>query len=223
MSKEDILYEELLPYDVAHLVLSDYLRYYHQFKRITKRAKLRFEERNWHGIQDDSRERINLYRDAVGETKDKIKHFLAERILDNTFWQKVKRYYSEDIVNFNTRNIAETFYNSVFRHFHSGLGADEKLMFVRSTGTYREFRSTVPIFHTFYLLPSMEIIIQQIFHSFKFNAPFENLQRDIKFICKTIADFLDKNQLTNTDVRIEVLKSIFFSQQSGLPCWQIND
>lgn len=49
--------------------------------------------------------------------------------------------YYEDIMNFNTRNIAETFYNSVFRHIHrnSNIGADEELMFVNATGSYREY------------------------------------------------------------------------------------
>ena len=211
----DIIYEKLIPYDVAHLILGGYMYYYHQFKRVTKRAKLRFEEKNWHGIQKDSRERINLYKNVVGHTKNRISKFLDNRETDKIFWLEVKRLYFEDVTNFNTRNISETFYNSVFRHFHAGLGADEDLMFVRRTGTYREFRSTIPIFHTFFLTTPIETTIEQIFHYFKFDAPYENLNRDIKYICKTIKEHFDESQLNSPNLRIEILKSIFYRNKAA--------
>ncbi|MEM6380137.1 MAG: isocitrate dehydrogenase kinase/phosphatase AceK regulatory subunit, partial [Bacteroidota bacterium] len=195
MPTHDQIYEKLVPYDVAHIILGGYMLYHHQFKRITKRAKYRFEERNWHGIQEDARERINLYRDAVGGTKINIQQFLGDKATDINFWREVKRYYFEDIVNFNTRNIAETFYNSVYRHFHLGLGADKDLMFVHRTGSYREFKSTIPIFHTLFLTASVDMTIQQLFHFFKFDATFENLDRDIKQVADVLRDYFQKGAL----------------------------
>lgn len=211
----NVLYKKLIPYDVAHIILGGYMDYYHQFKRITKRAKYRFEECNWHGIQEDSRDRINLYRDIVGDTKKKIMDFLGDRRASKKLWLETKRMYFDDIANFNTRNIAETFYNSVFRHCHTGLGADESLMFVRRTGTYREFRSTIPIFHTFYLTQPFETTIQQIFHYYKFDVPFENLERDIKFIKRTLNDYLGTEGYWDGGTRIELLKSIFYRNKSA--------
>ncbi len=215
MTTNHILYEKLIPYDVAHIIMGGYIHYHHQFRRITKRAKPRFEERNWPGIQEDGRARINLYRDEVGETTEKIRNFLGDRPTDHSFWREVKRLYFEDIINFNTRNIAETFYNSVFRHFHTGLGADEHLMFVRSTGSYREFRSTVPIFHTFFVTIPVETTIHQIFHYFKFDVPFQDLDRDIRFICETIREYFDDVQLSGPSLRIELLKSIFYRNKGA--------
>ena len=208
-------YEKLVPYDMAYLILDGYLNYYHQFKRITKRAKYRFEERNWHGIQQDSRERINLYRNMVGETKDKITDFLQDQKPGKDLWLMTKRMYFDDILNFHTRNIAETFYNSVFRHYHAGLGADSNLMFVDSTGSYREFRSTVPIFHTFYFTNPVETTIQQIFHFFNYDIPFENISRDIKFICKTLNGILDPSVFLNSNARVEILKSVFYRNKAA--------
>ncbi len=43
----DQVFEDLIPCDVAHLILGDYLRYHHQYKRINKRARIRFERRDW--------------------------------------------------------------------------------------------------------------------------------------------------------------------------------
>jgi len=92
---DNIIYEKLIPYDVAHLILDGYMYYYHQFKRITKRGKYRFEERNWHGIQEDSRERIHLYRNIVGKTRESIIAFLGEREANAELWKVTKRMYFE--------------------------------------------------------------------------------------------------------------------------------
>lgn len=210
-----IIYKKLIPYDVAHLILDGYMSYYHQFKRITKRGRYRFEERNWHGIQEDSRERIRLYRNIVGKTKESILTFLGEREANADLWKMTKRMYFEEIANFNTRNIAETFYNSVFRHCHPALGADKTLMFVNKTGSYREFRSTVPIAHTFHLVYPLASVIQQIFHYFKFDVPFENQQRDIQWISKTLETYFKQSGFEVTNARIEILKSIFYRNKSA--------
>ena len=143
------MFKKLIPYEIAHQILVSYLKNYHKFKKITKRAKIRFEHRDWHGLQEDMKERILLYRNMVGATTKKIKPLLEEESPDRVFWKRVKEMYYDEIRNFNTRNIAETFYNSVFRHYHQGLGANQELMFVNSTGSYREFKSTFPIYHIF--------------------------------------------------------------------------
>ena len=168
------MFEKLLPYDVAHLILVDYLKYYRQFKKITKRAKIRFEHRDWHGHQQDMKARILLYRNIVGTTTEHIQAFLIDKPTNQLFWQTVKSVYFEEIKNFNTRNIAETFYNSVFRHYHQGLGAAPELMFVYSTGSYREFKSTDSIYHIFNFANSIPATMQRILSLFVFDAPLEH-------------------------------------------------
>ncbi len=204
------MFEKLIPYDVANLILSDYIRYYHLFKRITKRAKIRFENQDWHGLQADSRDRITLYRDIVGETTDKVLGFLGEKAADNSIWAETKQCYLEEVMNFNTKNIAETFYNSVFRHIHKGLSADEDLMFVHATGTYREFKSTQPIYYTFYLTNPVQVTMQQLLAFFQFDIPFEDINRDVDYISKTLSKHLDHKKILFGTIRLEVLKSVFY-------------
>ncbi|MCB0583917.1 MAG: bifunctional isocitrate dehydrogenase kinase/phosphatase, partial [Phaeodactylibacter sp.] len=95
------MFEKLLPYDAAHLILGAYLKYYHQYKRITKRAQIRFENRDWHGIQADSRERLTLYRNQVGRTTEKVLAFLGDRASDRNTWKRIKENYLDEVINFN--------------------------------------------------------------------------------------------------------------------------
>ncbi len=212
------MFEKLTPYEAAHLILGQYLNYYHQFKRITKRGKIRFENRDWYGIQQAAKERAQLYREKVGETAEEIQQFLGNEIHNYKIWREIKDMYYEDIMNFNTRNIAETFYNSVFRHIHrsGNIGADEELMFVNATGSYREYKSTEPIYYTFYLGKNLKSTFDQIFSLYNFDAPFENLERDIHYLTTTLSSNLKLLAISNfVSTRLEILKSIFFRNKGA--------
>lgn len=209
------MFEKLIPYDVANLILSEYVRYHQRFKRITKRAKIRFEHQDWHGIQEDARMRISLYRDMVGETTEKVLDLLGEKKHDRQIWLRTKHYYLEEVLNFNTRNIAETFYNSVLRHSHKGLSADEELMFVHATGTYREFKSTQPIYYTFYLTNPVKLTIQQLIAFFRYDIPFEDLNRDIEYISDTLEKHLNEKDILFGTIRLEILKSVFYRNKGA--------
>ncbi|MEM1123993.1 MAG: bifunctional isocitrate dehydrogenase kinase/phosphatase [Bacteroidota bacterium] len=209
------MFEKLLPYDVAHLILVDYLKYYHRFKRITKRAKIRFEHKDWQGIQNDARERILLYRNRVTKTTSRIKEFLQDKTLSDDFWRSVKALYFDEIRNFNTRNIAETFYNSIFRHYHQGLGASPDMMFVFSTGTYREFKSTRPIFHTFNFTTSTTSTLKRILSLYSFDAPYRNLDWDIEQMRIRLEKRLTDLHINWENLRLEILKSVFFRNKAA--------
>ncbi len=209
------MFEKLIPYDASYLILDAYIKYYHHFKRITKRAKIRFERRDWTGVQADARHRISLYRDAVGESTEEVLAFLGSRARDREVWQQMKEMFLEEIFNFNTRNIAETFYNSVFRHSHKGLSVDEDQMFVHATGTYREFRSTLPIYHTFFLTRPLSGAIQQMFNYYVWDAPFEDLQRDIGYMAEVLESRLLQGKRLSRQSRLEVLKSVFYRNKGA--------
>lgn len=206
------MFEKLVPYDIAYTILEAYIGYYRQYKRITKRAKIRFEHRDWRGLQADAGDRSLLYRDVVGHTVEELRELLGPRLGDAELWRETKHCFFEEVANFNTRNIAETFYNSVFRHAHHsiGMGADSELMFVHASGTYREFRSMIPIYHTIYLSGSLDLSMRHLIHSYHFDVPYADLERDLGFITRRLQTWLDENALPGLPVRIEILKSIFF-------------
>ncbi|MEL7021898.1 MAG: bifunctional isocitrate dehydrogenase kinase/phosphatase, partial [Bacteroidota bacterium] len=209
------MFEKLLPYEIAHAIMGAYIHYLHQFKRITKRGQIRFENRDWQGIQADTNERQRLYRNSVGDAVQRIQKTLGDEVRSDAFWLATKEYYAEDVANFNTKNIAETFYNSVFRHAHKGLSADANLMFVHATSTYREFRSTRPIFYHFFLEQPLHAAFNYIFSHYKFDAAFEDLNRDINYIIQTLEHFLEKHQKLGNALQLEMLKSVFFRNKTA--------
>jgi len=205
------VFEEILPCDVAHHILGDYLRYHHQYKRINKRAKLRFERRDWQGIQSDSNERISQYSVFVDYTTLEIRKILGDRIDDYRTWKEIRNLYFEEIINFNTRNIAETYFNSVFRHCHRGTQEmNEELMFVQPSVNYHGAHSPIPIYHTIFINQPIRNAISQILHCYDLSAPFEDAERDISRIAEILEKRLALSTGSISSIRLELVKSLFF-------------
>lgn len=211
-----MVFEKLIPYEAAYLVLEAYIGYHGKYKRITKRAQIRFEQKDWHGIQEAARQRISLYKELVGHSTDLLLDFLGERTADREVWLRMRHYYAEEIANFNTRNIAESFYNSVFRHAHRGeLGKDDELMFVHGHGSYREFKSTVPIYHSLYLTGTYELGLQQMLEYYPFDIDFEDIKRDLQYLLRALREWAQEHAVDGFPLQLQILKSVFFRNKTA--------
>ena len=202
-------------FDAAHQILMGYMDYYYRFKLITKRASIRFEQRDWHGIQADARSRITLYREDVEETTSALRSLLKNTTTDDVFWGKVKDAYAEEINFSTTRNIAETFYNSVYRHLH-GIGANRALMFVSRTGNYREHQGRQRISHDYTLGSfSLEALVNDLLEHFPFTAKWDDRERDTHLVAERWRDKIEEWGGPNPLDRLEVLSSVFYRNKSA--------
>ena len=57
----------------ARLIYEQFANYNQNFRRITQRAKQRFETLDWAGSRDDLKERIDLYEKSVERTVNALK------------------------------------------------------------------------------------------------------------------------------------------------------
>jgi isocitrate dehydrogenase kinase/phosphatase len=209
------MFPALKHYDVAHRILMGYMDYYYRFKLITKRARIRFEQRDWHGIQDDARSRIDLYRIDVAATTSTVGHLLIDFPADAAFWAKVKAAYTEDINDFNTRNIAETFYNSVYRHFHQ-VGADRALMFVARTGSYREYQGIATISYNYDLgTRDLAHLMTDVLNKFDFSTTWDDRSADIQLVSQRWQRHIDEHGGPAAGDRLEILTSLFYRNKSA--------
>jgi isocitrate dehydrogenase kinase/phosphatase len=209
------MFDALLHFNVAHNILMGYVDYYYRFKLITKRARIRFERRDWHGTQADARSRIVLYREDVSKTTDRIEQLLGGRRPGPEFWAQAKEAYAEEIAHFDTRNIAETFYNSVYRHFHQ-IGANRDLMFVSRTGSYREYQGRTPISYDYQLgNKNLEDIVRDLLDHFPFRAAWEDKDRDIRLVADRWQRMIEEHGDRRTEDRLQVLRSVFYRNKSA--------
>src|SRR6266487_3977046 len=60
--------------------------YQREFKAITYRARARFEQCDWHGMQADAAERLDLYKQVVDPTVAESRQVLDDRVNDKLVW-----------------------------------------------------------------------------------------------------------------------------------------
>lgn len=114
----------------AELLRDRFADYNTRFRAITRRARGRFEQRDWAGAREDSRERIALYDRCVKETSDVIVSLFADRATDKTLWAAIKQHYAELIGPLLDQELDKTFFNTLSRRFFRTLGVDPAIEFV---------------------------------------------------------------------------------------------
>jgi len=88
-----------------------------RFSDITRRARRRFERRDWKPATQDALARIDLYEQCVAETLARLETLLEERVRSRPLWRTILPAYAETIATRPDRELYKTFYNSLVRRF----------------------------------------------------------------------------------------------------------
>lgn len=122
--------QDPLAIDAAELLRDRFADYNSRFRAITRRARQRFERRDWPGAREDARERIALYDHCVAETSDAIAALLGPRAADKALWAAIKWHYAGLIGPLLDQELNKTFFNTLSRRFFGTLGVDPAVEFV---------------------------------------------------------------------------------------------
>jgi isocitrate dehydrogenase kinase/phosphatase len=106
-----------------------FLEYNAQFRTITRRAKARFERRDWQGGQRDAAERIDLYDEHVKASVEHLQQLLGERSRDRGFWVSVKATFVDVVAHYPDVEFTKTYFSSVTRRVFSTAGVDPAIQF----------------------------------------------------------------------------------------------
>jgi isocitrate dehydrogenase kinase/phosphatase len=122
--------QTVLAREAAELLRDRFADYNARFRAITRRARLRFERRDWAGARDDAAERIALYDRCVGETSEAIASLLGRKAADKTLWAAIKACYADLIAPLLDQELNKTFFNTLSRRFFRTVGVDPAVEFV---------------------------------------------------------------------------------------------
>lgn len=101
----------------ATLIVGGFDDYNARFSDITRRARRRFERRDWKHAQTDATARIDLYEQCVRETLAGLEALLEERVRSRPLWRAILPAYAARIATRPDRELYKTFYNSLVRRF----------------------------------------------------------------------------------------------------------
>lgn len=194
----------------ANTIQKAYITFHTQFRAITLRARERFEQEDWTGMQADAAERLLIYRRIVELAEAAVRNLLGDRLTDKLIWASMKAVYSGLITDQEDWELAETFFNSVTRRIFTTVGVDHQIEFVATDFETPPTRPRSPVYRSYGRGTSTAALIQQVVSDYRFAAPFDDLERDAVGVATRIeAQLLALEALQSID-RIEMVRSPFF-------------
>jgi len=198
----------------AASVHESFSAYQAEFDHVTRRARHRFELRDWRGAHQDAVERLALRPRWVARALSDLLGVLGPAAADPLLRERMKAEYERELALRPDPEIARTFYNSVTRRSFGTVGVERRAEFVAGEAEPRAAPPSAPIFLAYEREGTTEELVARILRDFAFSVPFRSLERDARLAAVELDAHLASTRgwadgRPQFD-RIEMLRSVFF-------------
>jgi isocitrate dehydrogenase kinase/phosphatase len=199
-----------LPKLAAKAIRHAFDLYQSQYDSITQRAKARFENRDWPGIQADAGERLELYKKVVDETVVEMNRVLGGRVNDPDLWMRAKVVYAELVAKLDLWELAETFFNSITRRVFATVGVNPQIEFVDTCSRIQPVQISQPVYRSYTSPQTTAALIESILSDYNFAVAYEDLRRDAQLVTVKIEDHLNRVGSSSPIQKTDMLTSVLF-------------
>jgi isocitrate dehydrogenase kinase/phosphatase len=198
------------PVRIAERILEGFEAYFTSFRSVTRRARDRFEARDWPGVIDDAALRLTLQGTLVGAVLDDLRE--AGVVLDASGWGGVRDAFARAVSGHPNRLIGETFFNSVVRRVLGTVGKSVATEF-DAPALHVDPRAEDPeVFRTYSGHAPTATRIERILRDLGFRAPYRDVAGDARRVARRIDRYLAGILGSARIDAIDVLEPVFFRQ-----------
>jgi len=205
-----------LAMSIVIAMLDGFAEHYALIRQYGQRAKTLFEEGDWKGVQSAVRERIFSFDKRANNTAKFLEEKYGANSLDDETWLQVKLFYIGQLINHKQPELAETFFNSVCARLLHRTYFHNDYIFARPAASTEHILSDPPTYSCYY--PDQNNLpqtIKQIIIDFDWQRPFEDLDRDVGFVMRTLKKFLGGWPKIEANFQIQVLYSAFYRNKAA--------
>ena len=198
--------------DCAATIRDAFTDYDARFDAITRRAKDRFERRDWIDAREDAVERIELYDRCVAEISTTLTLRLGERAEDRALWSAIKRHYAELIAELLDQELYKTFFNTLTRRFFKTRGVAADIEFV-ALDIEPTDRITHPVArHSYAVSGDLAASFRRVLADYPFAVPHADLAGDAERIARSLGERLDEWGEVGA-LAIELMETVFYRER----------
>ncbi len=194
----------------ARTILEAFTAYRREFEAITRQAKFRFRDRDWHAMRADAARRLDVYKTVIDRIEAEIRQLLELQSHSKTIWSAIKAAYSGLIAKRNDWELAETFFNSITRRLFATIGVDPEIEFVDSGFETPPLPAAKEIFRTYGAKGSIEEMVRTILINFALADAFQDIQHDIQWVSESIRIQLRNRGLSSQIERADMVENAFY-------------
>ena len=192
----------------SRLIYEGFESYNRQFRRITDRARRRFEERDWKGQILDIGERVELYDKWCLKIQLRLRREFRTGTDRREGWRQVRDHYGSRIENVPDAGFMKTFFNSISRRTFGTVGTDGMLEFIQPAP--EEGLESLAM-RRYPCWDDIESSLRRILKDFKFREPYRDSARDARFMTAELIGYADRVGIGAGGLhRFEFIDSHFF-------------
>ncbi|EOW6772613.1 bifunctional isocitrate dehydrogenase kinase/phosphatase [Cronobacter muytjensii] len=199
---------------IAQTILQGFDAQYGRFLEITAGAQHRFEQADWHAVQQAMKSRIHLYDHHVGLVVEQLRCIMEGKATNADFLLRVKRHYTELLPDYPRFEIAESFFNSVYCRLYDHRSLTPERLFIFSSQPARRFRTIPrPLAKTFFPEQGWQPLLATLLGDLPLRLPWQDLARDIRYIIAHLNETLGPTRLTQA--HLEIANELFYRNKAA--------
>jgi isocitrate dehydrogenase kinase/phosphatase len=203
------------PEQAAALVVGVYQSYADEFARVTRRARARFETRDWGGTQTDAADRLALYRRHIDECELVLRDCLGSAAHDRDLWRRARSAFAGLMEGRDDAELAETFYNSASRRVLGTVGADPEVECLEFPASGPLERSAPVVFDSWETEGSSRAALRAALQACGWTAPYADLDGDAVRAAALVDARLRESGWGGGPLTIDVLRAPFYRNKAA--------
>jgi len=194
----------------SHIIRHGYDRYRTRFKEVTRRARKRFEARDWLAGQRDSTKRLDLYRKVVDTVVRDLEGALGDKLRDRPVWRRMREIHREEVDGYAAVELAETFFNSVTRRIFATVGVDPVVEYVDLDPRRDRYGPGATVFRRYPRGSATSALVARILEDYAFDIPHRAPAEDADLVAAEI-DAAWEGAFPGAPLGgVELVRSVFF-------------
>ncbi len=199
----------------ARKVLEAFDSFNDAFRGITRRARDRFEHRDWQGARRDAVERLDLYELALDRVATQLDTLLGECAKVPSTWVCAKDQFRSLITSRYDLDRAETFFNSVTRRMLSTIGINREVEFFYLHPKRARPELVESVFRSYPRTGDTNQLVRAILEDACWSIGYEDIDRDASRAAQEIELHLWPVVREGGTYSIDVVKSVFFRNKGA--------
>ena len=196
--------------ECAQQIVDAFGRYNAEFRVITRRAPVRFDNRDSHGSQHDAVERIELYDRFVNQTVTELKAALAERAWDRELWRQIHNEFAARIQDLADPEFTKTFFSSISRRLFGTVGVAPDIEFVATDLDPLANLNTAVGTNTYVNHGSLLLLFEDLLGDIRFRSPWRDLDKSVAHVAAEMRDALAAHGERREVEKVEVIRPVFY-------------
>ncbi|MFU8895643.1 MAG: bifunctional isocitrate dehydrogenase kinase/phosphatase [Gammaproteobacteria bacterium] len=206
----DEVTEAVLARDCARAIFDAFGDYNAEFRDVTRRARQRFETRDWVAARRDAMERIDLYDHYVGHTTEMMRARLGDRATDRNLWMRIRNCFEDEIQDFIDLEFEKTFFSSITRRLFATIGVDPEVEFVAlDLDPLAKVRPPQAL-NAYEFSGSLEQVLEEILEDHSFESPWLDFKASVDFIARELTRAWEPLGGISRLTSIEFMRPIFY-------------